>query len=827
MAGFVHGLGTISEGGEVRRRVLVCNRRRGLVTVNGGGDGVESPRLVEQKGGESEDRSEPVENGTEVEEDDAGELAPKGSIFVRLLRTLLPFPFMWRKNWKLEAEKVQKSFDKAFESFYSSTPYSGNLNIALENMNDFLNQNIESSRISVNEFLNSQMELAKKNQEYIEKVVSGQAFEEEQAAANRVDALLSGDEGAADRVTREVKDDFLGSLLSSSIIGSLSQLPTGALTQPHGKSHYSADYSLSGYPVRVYEEDGSWAPEAMLERFLAAEILELLGISDPAVDIETAETSLMETSEFDVKTAISLAGFAFEIYNEPQSSMGMEAVDGSVYHLSSAALVRAVFSGLCMITLKEFESNLGPLVLSPELRITIGFAKRSNPSIDELISLYTEEPSVEVGVELWGSFVVGEASKLAYATFNTDELSQGEPSTIVLELQRTEVAERNQAEAGEGDMRAVTAGTGRVVVEGSYINLRADGEEFDAIEAQEEEEEEEFEGSGNIDEESSVLYAGNQVVENDEKVRRLTSRQWGEFQALVEQRNLGLLRMKRLILGKNIATDCEWGIWRRGQTLVLAFRGTEQSSWKDLLTDSMMFLFPFEPGSKSIEVDISKSNPWMRKANKWATEEPAVHYGFLRSYQSVRDSILETISFLTNNGSSKYHLFVTGHSLGGALATLAATDMAVLYPDLRLTMYNYGSPKVGNHAFVSLYNRLVRDSARLVNASDIVARMPRQDWNFGHVNRCAVVNAKGVLWIDDGTPTTRNELSTVALERALELRMNQLDGVLKNVPKGLEDHMEDSYFHSLVNVQLALANEEVLDKIEAGQESGPSSKELG
>mmetsp|Transcript_10795 Transcript_10795/g.44970 ORF Transcript_10795/g.44970 Transcript_10795/m.44970 type:complete len:686 (-) Transcript_10795:74-2131(-) len=654
-------------------------------------------------------------------------------------------------------------------------------------------------------------------------VVSGQAFEEEQAAANRIDALLSGDDGEADRVAREAKDDFLGSLLSSSIIGSLSELPRDMLTRAQSKFHYSTDYSLSGYPVRVYEADESWAPEAVLERFLAAEILEVLGISDPAADIQTAESSLMNTSEFDVKTAISLAGFAFEIYNDPESSMETEAVDGSVYQLSSAALVRALFSGLVMITLKEYENNLGPLVLSSELRITIGFTRRSNPSIDQLISLYTEEPSVEVVVELWGSFVVGEKSKLAYATFNTDELSQeGEPSRIVLELQRMDVAERNQQEAGEREQRAVTAG--RVVIEGSYIKLREEGEEIDAKEAQQEEEEEEFEASGDIDEESSVLYAGNQVVEKDDKVRMLTRRQWGEFQALIERRNLGLLRMKRLILGKNIATDSEWGIWRRGQTLVLSFRGTEQSSWKDLLTDSMLFLFPFEPGSKSIEIDISKSNPWMQKADKWQTEEPAVHYGFLRAYQSVRDSLLETISFLTDNGSSKYHLFVTGHSLGGALATLAAADMAVLYPELRLTMYNYGSPKVGNHAFVSLYNRLVRDSARIVNASDFVARMPRQDWNFGHVNRCAVVNAKGLLWVDDGTPATRDELCKLAIERALELQLHKFDGVLKHVPKGLEDHMEDSYFHSLVNVQLASANGEILDKIEEGPEFRSSPK---
>jgi len=160
-------MGALSEAREVRSRVLLCRRRRGLVTVNAGGDGVESSRLVEQKDVEIEDSPEPVENGMEAEEDDAGKPAGRVSILDRVLRLLLPSAFM-RKNWKLEAENVQKSFDEAFESFYSSTPYGGNVNIALENMSQFLNQTVESSKLSVDQFLKSQMELAKKNQEYIQ-----------------------------------------------------------------------------------------------------------------------------------------------------------------------------------------------------------------------------------------------------------------------------------------------------------------------------------------------------------------------------------------------------------------------------------------------------------------------------------------------------------------------------------------------------------------------------------------------------------------------------------------------------------------------------------
>ena len=48
-------------------------------------------------------------------------------------------------------------------------------------------------------------------------------------------------------------------------------------------------------------------------------------------------------------------------------------------------------------------------------------------------------------------------------------------------------------------------------------------------------------------------------------------------------------------------------------------------------------------------------------------------------------------------------IFVTGHSLGGALATLASYDIqqAVQHMPVKVDVacYTFGSPRVGNHAF--------------------------------------------------------------------------------------------------------------------------------
>ena len=56
---------------------------------------------------------------------------------------------------------------------------------------------------------------------------------------------------------------------------------------------------------------------------------------------------------------------------------------------------------------------------------------------------------------------------------------------------------------------------------------------------------------------------------------------------------------------------------------------------------------------------------------------------------------------------------VTGHSLGGALATLAALEARRACPDttkLDISCYTFGAPRTGNHAFAREYNRAVPDT---------------------------------------------------------------------------------------------------------------------
>lgn len=69
---------------------------------------------------------------------------------------------------------------------------------------------------------------------------------------------------------------------------------------------------------------------------------------------------------------------------------------------------------------------------------------------------------------------------------------------------------------------------------------------------------------------------------------------------------------------------------------------------------------------------------------------------------------------------------VCGHSLGGALATLATLDIAVNAPAPyhNVTSYTYASPRTGNIAFASKYNQMVANTYRVANELDVVPRLP-------------------------------------------------------------------------------------------------------
>ncbi|WP_258171125.1 lipase family protein [Paenibacillus sp. R14(2021)] len=129
---------------------------------------------------------------------------------------------------------------------------------------------------------------------------------------------------------------------------------------------------------------------------------------------------------------------------------------------------------------------------------------------------------------------------------------------------------------------------------------------------------------------------------------------------------------------------------------ILAFRGT--SSPTDWVTDMIAQQTVFKPLGRTL----------------------MTHRGFTDLYMAARSTIFR----LLDSVPASKPLFVTGHSLGGALATLASADIAANRKTESLITYTFGAPRVGDPAFVRSYNALVPISFRIQNEFDVVPHLP-------------------------------------------------------------------------------------------------------
>ena len=73
-----------------------------------------------------------------------------------------------------------------------------------------------------------------------------------------------------------------------------------------------------------------------------------------------------------------------------------------------------------------------------------------------------------------------------------------------------------------------------------------------------------------------------------------------------------------------------------------------------------------------------------------------------------------------------YEIWVTGHSLGAAMASLASTWLAYynIAPRGNIILYTFGMPRVGNYKYALQHDQLVNNSWRVVNSNDLVPHFP-------------------------------------------------------------------------------------------------------
>lgn len=165
----------------------------------------------------------------------------------------------------------------------------------------------------------------------------------------------------------------------------------------------------------------------------------------------------------------------------------------------------------------------------------------------------------------------------------------------------------------------------------------------------------------------------------------------------------------------------------RGGSAFICFRGTKQL--RDLVVD---FLF-------------------------WPCYRPLRHFGFGRSWRSVEDQVAEWL-----DGQRGRTVHFSGHSLGGAIATVAAYELS---DDVNVgSLTTFGGPRVFFFTGLSRpRDRLSGISQRFVNSSDIVPRALPALLGYRHLGRQRSAADPDAPSVVDKMLQVMNGLSNTAL----------------------------------------------------------------
>lgn len=136
---------------------------------------------------------------------------------------------------------------------------------------------------------------------------------------------------------------------------------------------------------------------------------------------------------------------------------------------------------------------------------------------------------------------------------------------------------------------------------------------------------------------------------------------------------------------------------------VLAFRGTGVNI-RDVATDLHALLVPWSAGGQ-------------------------VHQGFAEALSGAWEAVAAALASVTGR-----RIF-TGHSLGAALATLAASRHS---PQ---ALYTFGSPRVGDLDFAQAMASI--DHHRYANCCDVVCRVPPEALSYRHSGSATYLDRRG------------------------------------------------------------------------------------
>jgi hypothetical protein len=144
------------------------------------------------------------------------------------------------------------------------------------------------------------------------------------------------------------------------------------------------------------------------------------------------------------------------------------------------------------------------------------------------------------------------------------------------------------------------------------------------------------------------------------------------------------------------------GVWRK-TAVIVAFRGSSNvPNWIENLTFIKGKLSPYLPDVPGV----------------------GVHSGFRQGYVSMQKQVHEEVLGLMARLGPSAPVYVTGHSLGAALAGLCSLDLIVSLGLKQTVAYTFGQPRIGDKGFRDYVVSRGSVVWRFVNMRDIVPHLP-------------------------------------------------------------------------------------------------------
>ena len=129
-------------------------------------------------------------------------------------------------------------------------------------------------------------------------------------------------------------------------------------------------------------------------------------------------------------------------------------------------------------------------------------------------------------------------------------------------------------------------------------------------------------------------------------------------------------------------------------------------------------------------IQFSQVNPYIN------FPDVAVDKGFYKAFGQIRERLIQNINQIYKL-NPEISFLITGHSLGGALATLTVFELIYIYDmDPKIfSIITFGSPRVGNDIFKKHLMIHMAKSWRVTHYYDIVPHVPEEFMNYIHISQ--------------------------------------------------------------------------------------------